>query len=139
MPEARHRPLAIGPSVAVVVLRGDPVGCRPASPGALRIHDGTRVFSYSGDTQWTEALLPIASGADLFIVECYDYDRELTGHHWHPAADPDHFEYVGRRNVLFAVERDLHAGNRDTWRLPAFPAEHPSRTPDVPCVRLPAG
>ena len=24
--------------------------------------------------------MPIASGADLFIVECYDYDRELTGH-----------------------------------------------------------
>ena len=47
---------------------------------ALRISDGQKVFSYSGDTQWTEALLPIASRADLFIVECYDYDRELTGH-----------------------------------------------------------
>jgi len=47
---------------------------------ALRISDGTKTFSYSGDTQWTEALLPIAGGADLFIVECYDYDRELTGH-----------------------------------------------------------
>jgi ribonuclease BN (tRNA processing enzyme) len=47
---------------------------------ALRINDGTKIFAYSGDTQWTDALLPIASGADLFIVECYDYDRELTGH-----------------------------------------------------------
>lgn len=47
---------------------------------ALRISDGRKTFSYSGDTQWTEALLPVASGADLFIVECYDYDRELTGH-----------------------------------------------------------
>jgi ribonuclease BN (tRNA processing enzyme) len=47
---------------------------------ALRISDGAKTFSYSGDTQWTDALLPIASGADLFIVECYDYDRELTGH-----------------------------------------------------------
>ena len=47
---------------------------------ALRISDGAKTFSYSGDTQWTEALLPIARGADLFIVECYDYDRELTGH-----------------------------------------------------------
>jgi ribonuclease BN (tRNA processing enzyme) len=47
---------------------------------ALRIGDGAKVFSYSGDTQWTDALLPVASGADLFIVECYDYDRELTGH-----------------------------------------------------------
>jgi ribonuclease BN (tRNA processing enzyme) len=47
---------------------------------ALRISDGAKIFSYSGDTQWTEALLPVARGADLFIVECYDYDRELTGH-----------------------------------------------------------
>jgi ribonuclease BN (tRNA processing enzyme) len=47
---------------------------------ALRISDGAKVFSYSGDTQWTDALLPIADGADLFIVECYDYDRDLTGH-----------------------------------------------------------
>jgi ribonuclease BN (tRNA processing enzyme) len=37
-------------------------------------------LSYSGDTHWTDALLPIAHGADLFIVECYDYDRDLTGH-----------------------------------------------------------
>jgi ribonuclease BN (tRNA processing enzyme) len=47
---------------------------------ALRISDGEKTFSYSGDTQWTEALLPIASDADLFMVECYDYDRDLTGH-----------------------------------------------------------
>ena len=47
---------------------------------ALRITDGKKTLAYSGDTQWTDALLPIAAGADLFIVECYDYDRELTGH-----------------------------------------------------------
>ena len=42
--------------------------------------DGKKTFAYSGDTQWTDALLPISSGADLFIVECYDYERDLTGH-----------------------------------------------------------
>ena len=47
---------------------------------ALRVSDGHKTLAYSGDTQWTEALLSIASGAHLFIVECYDYDRELTGH-----------------------------------------------------------
>jgi hypothetical protein len=25
-------------------------------------------------------ILPIAAGAELFIVECYDFERELTGH-----------------------------------------------------------
>jgi ribonuclease BN (tRNA processing enzyme) len=47
---------------------------------ALRIGDGKKTFAYSGDTQWTDALLAVAAGADLFVVECYDYDRELTGH-----------------------------------------------------------
>jgi ribonuclease BN (tRNA processing enzyme) len=47
---------------------------------ALRVTDGQRTFAYSGDTQWTDALLPIAAGADLFMVECYDYERDLTGH-----------------------------------------------------------
>jgi ribonuclease BN (tRNA processing enzyme) len=47
---------------------------------ALRVSDGTSVLAYSGDTQWTDALLPIAAGADLFIVECFDYARELSGH-----------------------------------------------------------
>jgi ribonuclease BN (tRNA processing enzyme) len=47
---------------------------------ALRLSDGCTNFAYSGDTEWTEALLPIARGADLFICECYAYAGKLTGH-----------------------------------------------------------
>ena len=46
----------------------------------LRVTDGQRLLAYSGDTQWTDALLTIGKGADLFIVECYEYERELSGH-----------------------------------------------------------
>ena len=47
---------------------------------AVRLAAESKVLSYSGDTEWTEALIPVADGADLFIVECYDYSRELSGH-----------------------------------------------------------
>lgn len=47
---------------------------------ALRLGDGEKVFAYSGDTEWTDALLPIARNADLFICECYAYAGKLTGH-----------------------------------------------------------
>ena len=47
---------------------------------ALRLSDGGKVFAYSGDTEWTDALLPIARGADLFVCECYAYEGRLTGH-----------------------------------------------------------
>lgn len=47
---------------------------------AVRLSDGHKTLAYSGDTQWTDALLKIANGADLFICECYDYEKELPGH-----------------------------------------------------------
>jgi ribonuclease BN (tRNA processing enzyme) len=47
---------------------------------AVRMSDGTSILAYSGDTEWTDALLSIAAGSDLFIVECYDYARPLSGH-----------------------------------------------------------
>jgi ribonuclease BN (tRNA processing enzyme) len=47
---------------------------------AVRISDGDRVLAYSGDTEWTDALISIAKNADLFIVECYEHARAVTGH-----------------------------------------------------------
>jgi ribonuclease BN (tRNA processing enzyme) len=47
---------------------------------AVRIASEDKVLSYSGDTEWSEALVGIADGADLFIVECYDHAREFPGH-----------------------------------------------------------
>ena len=40
---------------------------------AVRLTGGGKTLAYSGDTQWTDALLKVADGADLLICECYDY------------------------------------------------------------------
>jgi ribonuclease BN (tRNA processing enzyme) len=47
---------------------------------AVRLGNDGRVLAYSGDTQWTPALLSIGRGADLFIVECYEHARQLPYH-----------------------------------------------------------
>jgi ribonuclease BN (tRNA processing enzyme) len=47
---------------------------------ALRVSDGEKLIAYSGDTEWTDALLQVADGADLFIIECYGYARLVPGH-----------------------------------------------------------
>jgi ribonuclease BN (tRNA processing enzyme) len=47
---------------------------------ALRLSDGERLFAYSGDTEWIEALVQVADGSDLFIVECFGYSGQVTGH-----------------------------------------------------------
>jgi ribonuclease BN (tRNA processing enzyme) len=47
---------------------------------AIRVAAGGRVFGYSGDTQWTDALIEASAGADLFICECYG---ARAGVPWH--------------------------------------------------------
>ena len=47
---------------------------------AYRIEAEGRVISYSADTEWTDALIPAARGADLFIAEAYYYDRIVKNH-----------------------------------------------------------
>jgi ribonuclease BN (tRNA processing enzyme) len=47
---------------------------------ALRVVCGGKVIAYSGDTEWTDALLEAADGADLFVCEAYTFDRKLKYH-----------------------------------------------------------
>jgi ribonuclease BN (tRNA processing enzyme) len=49
-------------------------------PHALRLEYGGKVIAFSGDTEWTDALLEVADGADLFVCECQTFDREVPGH-----------------------------------------------------------
>ena len=66
---------------------------------ALRIDDGERVVTYSGDTEWTERLLDAARGADLFVCEAYTYDRAVKFHLDH-ATIRAHRDAFGCRRIL---------------------------------------
>ncbi|MEZ4777124.1 MAG: MBL fold metallo-hydrolase [Bacteroidia bacterium] len=46
----------------------------------LRIEAEGKVLAYSGDTEWTDTLIPLSEGADLFVCECYKYDQQLRFH-----------------------------------------------------------
>jgi ribonuclease BN (tRNA processing enzyme) len=63
-----------------IVLTAEVIHQSGAPSTALRLSDGEKAFAYSGDTEWTEALLPIAADADLFVCECYAYAGRMTGH-----------------------------------------------------------
>ncbi|MGV7214110.1 MBL fold metallo-hydrolase [Bradyrhizobium sp. UFLA05-112] len=45
-----------------------------------RIATEDRVLAYSSDTEWTETLIPLAHGADLFITEAYMYEKVVKNH-----------------------------------------------------------
>ena len=40
---------------------------------AFRLENQGKVLAFSGDTRWTDALIDIADGADLLILECHGY------------------------------------------------------------------
>ncbi|MGY3485366.1 ribonuclease BN (tRNA processing enzyme) [Bradyrhizobium sp. USDA 4011] len=47
---------------------------------AYRVEAEDRVVCYSADTEWTDALIPAAQNADLFIAEAYTYDKMIKNH-----------------------------------------------------------
>ncbi len=66
---------------------------------ALRVDYAGRVLAYSGDTSWTDALVEVAAGADLFLCECNSYDRPIPNH-------LNYRELMARRH-LFDCDRML--------------------------------
>ena len=47
---------------------------------ALRLRADERVIAYSGDGEWSEALIEAADGADLFICEAYYFEKQIKYH-----------------------------------------------------------
>jgi ribonuclease BN (tRNA processing enzyme) len=46
----------------------------------FRFEADGKIIGFSGDTEWTDALIPIGREADLFICEAYMRDRPVKGH-----------------------------------------------------------
>jgi len=47
---------------------------------ALRLEVGGKVLSFSGDTEWIDSLVPAGHAADLYIIECYQFEGEPRFH-----------------------------------------------------------
>jgi ribonuclease BN (tRNA processing enzyme) len=46
----------------------------------LRVRCEDKIIAYSGDTEWTETLVDLASEADLFICEAYAFEKPVKYH-----------------------------------------------------------
>jgi ribonuclease BN (tRNA processing enzyme) len=68
--------------VAGVVVK--PFQVNHGNPGgpffAYRFEAENRTISYTGDTEWTDELIPAATEADLFIAEAYFFDKKVKLH-----------------------------------------------------------
>jgi ribonuclease BN (tRNA processing enzyme) len=66
---------------------------------AYRIEAEGKVFCYSGDTAWTDALIPAARGADLFVCECYTFEKPRKSH-MNLAVLKQHLGEIGAQRVI---------------------------------------
>lgn len=51
-----------------------------APPYALRAEIGGKTVTYTGDTEWVDALVPAGRDADLLIAEAYYRDKQMKFH-----------------------------------------------------------
>lgn len=70
-----------------------------ATPYALRFEAGGKTLAFSGDSEWVENLVNAASGADLYISECFTYSSDARFHmNWRTIEQ--NLDRLGARRVL---------------------------------------
>jgi ribonuclease BN (tRNA processing enzyme) len=83
---------------------------QPGTPAcALRVEYGGATVAYSGDTAWTDDLLPLADGADLFIAEAYFFDRQVPYHLDHGTLTANRDRLGCKRIVLTHMSPEMLA------------------------------
>jgi ribonuclease BN (tRNA processing enzyme) len=75
----------------------------------LRLACDGKVVAYSGDTEWTEALVELGRGADLFICEGYFLDKSVKYHLSYDVLARQRVRLACRRLVLTHMSAELLA------------------------------
>jgi ribonuclease BN (tRNA processing enzyme) len=74
---------------------------------ALRFEIANRVLAFSGDTEWTEALIPVARDSDVFVCETYTYERPVPNHLAFETLRRHLAEIRPKRLILTHMSRDM--------------------------------
>lgn len=74
---------------------------------AVRVECGGKVIAYTGDTQWTDNLIPAGRGADLLIAECYFHHKKVKYHLDYETLMEHSGELGAKRLVLTHMSQDM--------------------------------
>ncbi|WFU40576.1 MBL fold metallo-hydrolase [Bradyrhizobium sp. CB82] len=77
-----------------------------------RVEVEGRVLAYSADTEWTETLIPLAHGADLFIAEAYMYEKMVKNHLSLKTLE-QHLPEIGTKRLVLTHMSDDMLSRRD--------------------------
>ncbi|MGO9045090.1 MAG: MBL fold metallo-hydrolase [Mycobacterium sp.] len=75
----------------------------------LRLDIAGKSIAYSGDTAWTDALIDLATGSDLFIAESYFWDKPVPYHLRHADLVAHRDQLASRRIILTHMSEDMLA------------------------------
>ena len=101
---AERAPVTVGPATVTAFGVEHAAG---APCYALRVGYGGKVVAYSGDTEWTETLVEVARGADLFVCEAYFFDKRVRYHLDYATLRRHRARLDCRRIVLTHMSQDL--------------------------------
>jgi ribonuclease BN (tRNA processing enzyme) len=82
-----------------------------------KVKSGGKLLGYTGDTEWTESLIELADGCDLFICESYRYERKLPFHMSYKEIEARRSQLKCKRLLLTHLHTDALA------RIPDIPDE----------------
>jgi ribonuclease BN (tRNA processing enzyme) len=74
---------------------------------ALRIETEGKVLTYSGDTEWTEELIPAGRDADLFVCEAYFFDKVMKYHIDYTTLTTHLGEIAPKRTIVTHMSAEL--------------------------------
>lgn len=83
-----------------------------APPYALRLEVEDKVLAYTGDTEWTDSLIPAGRNADLLIAEALTFERKIRFHLDYTSLKANLAGIGAKRVILTHMGPDMlkHAG-----------------------------
>ena len=79
---------------------------------ALRFEGKDKIFAFSGDAGWGDNVVKVGRGADLYLLECYQYDLKLNMHLDYLTI-ARHFDAIGARKFVLTHMGDAMLANGD--------------------------
>ena len=84
-----------------------------------RIAVEDRLIAFSGDTEWTDTLVEVARDADLYVTECYSYDKPIRYHLSYKTIEQNLPRLTARQIVLTHMSDDMLAWRHKVPQLTA--------------------
>jgi ribonuclease BN (tRNA processing enzyme) len=86
-------------------------------PLMLRVDCDGKSIAFTGDTDWTDDLIPLAENADLLIAECYFYDKPIKMHMTYQKLAQHREQLKSRKVVLTHMSPEMLANQSRVTEL----------------------